>query len=101
MSKSEEEECKLKINTTPTDLSRSEISDTEKEFKRKTYWKSCCLTIDRRAVQFFSQLSISLIIIVFCLFQLHTKPKCDTGEYLSLLTMVLGMWIDAPRLEHK
>ena len=94
---SEEEECKLKINT-PRDLSRSEISDTE-SINKQTTWRSCCLTIDRRAVQFFSQLSISLIIIVFCLFQLHTKPKCDTGEYLSLLTMVLGMWIDAPRLD--
>ena len=100
MSKSEEEECKLKINTTPTDLSRSEISDTE-SINKQTTWRSCCLTIDRRAVQFFSQLSISLIIIVFCLFQLHIKPKCDTGEYLSLLTMVLGIWIEAPRLEHK
>ena len=99
MSKSEEEECKLKINTntTPRDLSLSELS--QESFNKRTTWKSCCLTIDRRAVQFFSQLSISLIIIVFCLFQLHTKPKCDTGEYLSLLTMVLGMWIDAPRLD--
>ena len=95
-----EEECKLKINTTPReDLSLSQLS--QESFNKQTTWKSCCLTIDRRAVQFFSQLSISLIIIVFCLFQLHTKPKCDTGEYLSLLTMVLGMWIDAPRLEHK
>jgi hypothetical protein len=97
MSKSEEEECKLNINTTPKDLSLSELS--QESFNKQTTWKSCCLTIDRRAVQFFSQLSISLIIIVFCLFQLHTKPKCDTGEYLSLLTMVLGMWIDAPRLD--
>ena len=97
---SEEEECKLKINNTPKDLSNSEISDTE-SINKHTTWRSCCLTIDRRAVQFFSQLSISLIIIVFCLFQLHIKPKCDTGEYLSLLTMVLGIWIEAPRLEHK
>jgi len=37
--------------------------------------------------------------ITFCLFQLHTLPKCDSGEYLSLLTMILGVWVgDAPRL---
>ena len=95
-----EDECKVRINTTPKEeLSLSELS--QESFNKKTTWKSCCLTIDRRAVQFFSQLCISLIIIIFCLFQLHTKPKCDTAEYLSLLTMVLGMWIDAPRLEHK
>jgi hypothetical protein len=75
-------------------------SKTESEIERKNTWKSCCLRVDRRAVQFFSQLVISLLIITFCLFQLHHLPKCESGEYLSLLTMVLGTWIEAPRLHH-
>ena len=90
-----EEECKLKISN--EDLSVSEIS--EDSFTRKGFWKSCCFELDRRAVSFFTQLFISLMIITFCLFQLHTLPKCDSGEYLSLLTMILGVWVgDAPRL---
>lgn len=89
-----EEECKLKINTPKSGVNNSEIS-----FDRKVFWKSCCFQLDRRAVSFFTQLFISLMIITFCLFQLHTLPKCDSGEYLSLLTMVLGVWVgDAPRL---
>ena len=97
MSKSEEE-CKLNISTTPQqDLSESQIS--ENSFNRKVFWKSCCFELDRRAVSFFTQLFISLMTITFCLFQLHTLPKCDSGEYLSLLTMILGVWVgDAPRL---
>ena len=97
MSKSEEE-CKLHISTTPQqNLSESEIS--ENSFNRKVFWKSCCFELDRRAVSFFTQLFISLMTITFCLYQLHTLPKCDSGEYLSLLTMILGVWVgDAPRL---
>lgn len=90
------EEIELKIENSPR-KSVSEIS--EDTFNRKVFWKSCCgLKLDKRAVKFFSQFSISLVIIVFCLYQLHTKPKCDTGEYLSLLTMILGTWVEAPRM---
>ena len=86
-----EEEVALKITDSPSSVS-------SKEFRRETEWKSCCLTLDRRAVRFFSQLVISLIIIIFCLFQLHRLDKCDSSEYLSLLTMLIGVFIEAPRL---
>ena len=86
-----EEEVALKITDSPSSVS-------SKEFRRETEWKSCCLTLDRRAVRFFSQLVISLIIIIFCLFQLHRLDKCESSEYLSLLTMLIGVFIEAPRL---
>ena len=88
------EEVQLKI--TPRD-NISEISDTEKEFRRKVFWKSCCgCNLDKRAVKFFSQLTISLIVVIFSLYQLH-KDK-NTEIYLSLLTMILGVYVEAPRL---
>lgn len=93
------EDVELKIDT-PRRKSENNISElSDKTFNRKVFWKSCCFELDRRAVSFFTQLFISLLIIIFCLFQLHTLPKCDSSEYLSLLTMVLGVWVgDAPRL---
>ena len=93
----EEETIDLKIDTPKNNLSESTIS--EKEFRRKTYWKSCCgCTLDKRALTFFSQLFISLIMIVFCLYKLHTLDKCDSDVYMSLLTMILGIYVEAPRL---
>jgi len=92
---SEEERVELKIDT-PNNLSHSGLSDTEKEFRRKIYWKSCCFDLDRRAVKFFSQLSISLIVVIFSLYQLHKEKNTDI--YLSLLTMILGVYVEAPRL---
>ncbi len=98
---SNSEEVELKIDTTPKENSEKVSTFSEKEFERNNYWKSCCIQVDRRAVKFFSQLIISLLIIVFCLFQLYNIPKCDAGEYLSLLTMILGVWVtDAPRLHN-
>ena len=93
---SEEERVELKIDT-PNNLSHSELSDTEKEFRRKIYWDCCSGSrLDKRAVKFFSQLSISLIVIIFSLYQLYKEKNTDI--YLSLLTMILGLFIDAPRL---
>ena len=87
------EEVELKIE----DVMTTSQTLSEKEFKPKTYW-SCCSgsKIDKRAVQFFSQLTISLIIIIFSLYQLHNEKNIEI--YLSLLTMILGTWIEAPRL---
>ncbi len=87
------EEIELKIE----DVMTTSQTLSEKEFKRKTYWKSCCgSNLDKRAVQFFSQLTISLIVIIFSLYQLHNDKNTDI--YLSLLTMIIGTWVEAPRL---
>jgi hypothetical protein len=90
---SSEENVELKIEDPMT------VSQTisEKEFKRKTYWKTCCGSrLDKRAVQFFSQLTISLIVIIFSLYQLYREK--NTEIYLSLLTMIIGLYTEAPRL---
>jgi len=83
-----EESVQLNIKNEEIDL----------EFEQKNYWKSCCLQVDRRAVKFFSQLTLSFTIIIFCLYQLWRLPKEDSSEYLSLLTMIIGVYVEAPRL---
>ena len=56
------EEVELKIE----DVMATSQTLSEKEFKRKTYWSCCSGTkLDRRAVTFFSQLTVSLIVIIF------------------------------------
>jgi hypothetical protein len=86
------EEVELKIET-PSE------TKSEKEFERNNVWKSCCLEVDKRAITFFSQFTISILIICFCLLQLHTLDKCESGEYMSLLTLVLGTWLPNPSMK--
>ena len=87
------EEVELKIED-PMAISQT-IS--EKAFQRKTYYKTCCGSrLDKRALQFFSQLTISLIVMIFSLYQLYRETNTDI--YLSLLTMIIGIYTEAPRL---
>jgi hypothetical protein len=87
---SEEEKVSLQIESP---------SMTDSEIKRNNTWKSCCFVVQKDAIQFFSQLVISLLIITFCLFQLHYLDKCESAEYMSLLTLVLGTWLPQPSMK--
>ena len=67
-----------------------------------TTWKSCCLVADRRAVVFFTQLLISLIIICFCLTMLILFPEDCNKEatYIGLLTFVIGVNLPSPKFSN-
>ena len=73
------------------------------ELKRERYdntWDSCCFRLDRRAAMFFSQLFISLLVMVFCLYQLLTKSSCETDAlYSGLLTLILGVYLPQPKIK--
>lgn len=63
----------------------------------ETTWKSCCVLVDRSAVVFFSTLSISLIVIAFCIFQLIRLEDCQSqSTYLGLLGLIIGVWLKSP-----
>lgn len=82
--------------TSPLARSRSEI---EKEFKRKVMWQSCCMELDRRAVLYFSQLAISMILVVFCVTMLVLHQDCSTfSKYSPLVTLLVGVWLPQPQL---
>ena len=75
---------------------RIELEDRE----YNDHWKSCCLVMDRRAMMFFTQLLISLILMGLCVFELgnggHTCER-DT-VYISILSAITSYWLPAPRI---
>ena len=70
------------------------------EKKYETTWKSCCgNTIDSRALVFFSQFSIAILILSFCIFQLIQSDSCERDSlYSSILTLVLGVFLPSPKM---
>ena len=65
-----------------------------------TVWKSCCLTVAKRAALFFSQMGVSITIIGFCIGMLVSNPDCDTfSRWGPLLSFVVGVLLPAPRLQ--
>jgi hypothetical protein len=64
---------------------------------QETLWTSCCVKLDKRATIFFSTLTISLIMIAFCIVKLSLTSTCEeTNTWVSLLTFILGIWIRTP-----
>lgn len=38
-------------------------------------WRSCCVEMDSRALLFFSQLLLSLLVLGFCIYSVKTKGR--------------------------
>ena len=77
--------------------------DLDLKLKKEKYddlWHSCCgLTLDRRATLFFSQLSIAISVIGFCIWQLLHSHTCEKDAlYSGLLTLVIGVYLPQPNL---
>ena len=84
-------------------------SDLEKEIihhkfkleddELENYWKSCCLILDKRFCQFFSQMGVMLLIIIFCIVQLTRLDDCNNQRaYVGLLTFIVGILMPQPKI---
>ena len=63
-------------------------------------WQSCCLTLDKNFVQFFTHMSILLLIIVFCIYKLVVQNDCESQRgYMGLLTFILGILMPQPKIK--
>jgi hypothetical protein len=70
--------------------------------KYKDTWKSCCMVMDRRAVQYFTQLIVIGGTMCFSISQLYRSDACeDQQAYLGLLTLLIGIFIPNPKFSDK
>ena len=77
------------------------VQDDERKFNHDNTYKSCCLTIDKRALNYFTQAFFSGSIIIFCIAMLSMNTDCDTfSRYSPLLTFVIGVWVPNPTMRN-
>tara|TARA_R110000868_G_scaffold355510_2_gene617030 strand:- start:609 stop:950 length:342 start_codon:yes stop_codon:yes gene_type:complete len=70
--------------------------------KYKDTWESCCLVMDRRAVQYFTQIVIIGSTMAFSIAQLYRIDTCEGQQaYLGLLTLLIGILIPNPKFNDK
>ena len=75
------------------------VEDDERKFDHSYKWESCCLRVDKRALSFFTQLTISASIVAFTVTQLILDQSCESfSRYSPLLTLVVGVWLPSPQL---
>jgi hypothetical protein len=61
-------------------------------------WTSCCITLDRRAVQYFTQIIMIGGTMAFSISQLYRHESCENQQaYLGLLTMLIGLLMPSPK----
>ena len=65
--------------------------DVELEDKR---WKSCCFDLHQESSLFFAKISVSVLVITLCGYQLITLKDCNYQSlYSSLLSSVITFWL--------
>lgn len=77
---------------------RIQVDDDNRQFEHNNIYQSCCLRIDKRALQFFTQALFSLLVIIFCIVNLTIKEGKNTEIYISLLTFILGVFLPSPNM---
>ena len=61
-------------------------------------WESCCLTVDKRMMQYITQITIICGVMLFSIYQLVSNDSCEAQTaYMGLLTLLLGLIIPTPR----
>ena len=73
------------------------IEDKRLEIEREnTAWRSCCFDLHPASTKFVGKLTVSLIIIALCSYQLIMNINNCTAQisYSSLLSLVVGSWIN-------
>jgi hypothetical protein len=82
------------------ELRRLDADISREEEDSQNIWTSCCVKLDRRAVQFFSGLAVSLIILGMAIVKILTNND-GSGVYLNLVILILGIFSPSPQLTGK
>ena len=70
-------------------------SDRESDKRRAYIWRSCCAEMDSRALLFFSQLAISLVVLIFCIYEIAVVTESQWAKMTA--TFIIGVWLPSPR----
>jgi hypothetical protein len=73
------------------------IIDTQTEENKE--WKSCCLSVDKSAVKYFTQVGILSGLIIFSAIMLVSDKECNNQRnYSSLLMVCIGVFLPQPHI---
>tara|TARA_B110000503_G_C7078973_1_gene384267 strand:+ start:358 stop:747 length:390 start_codon:yes stop_codon:yes gene_type:complete len=89
------------INNTEIEKLKDVIDIERAVLDNENKWSSCCFTVDKRAVVFFSQLLITLSVVILCIYQLvKHHDNCDSNQlYSGILSMVIGIYLPQPKIK--
>ena len=87
------------LTTSPTFKRRR--ADVELKIEKEKYeneYSTCCSksgTTDARLIRYGSKFSLSILMLVFCFYQIMTSGECSSllPWYTSIVSMILSVWL--------
>ena len=62
-------------------------------------WRSGCFDLNKAFVKFLCSFAISVLLLTFSIYKLTTIDKDDDRSlYISLITLILGVYLPSPQL---
>ena len=62
-------------------------------------WKICCSKSSSHFIKFFVTFSICFVVLIFSMIQIINMPDNDNSIYFSLISSILALYMDSPKLE--
>ncbi len=79
------------------ELKNLDIQIDEQRFEQEFIYRSCCLEVDKRALDFFCKMLIILSVLIFCLVALAIGS--DHSEiYFSMVSSIVSLFVRPPSL---
>ena len=64
-------------------------------------WKVCCSNSSSNFIRYFVTFSICFAVMIFSMIQIINNRDDDNSIYFSMISSILGMYMDSPKLEQK
>jgi len=92
----ESKDVKIDIND---ELYKKEIINRMK-IEDENIYKSCCLTSDKRALEFFFKSGVIFSILLFCMLQVMTVSNAsERNAFLNIVILILGTFLPSPKIK--
>jgi len=62
-------------------------------------WHICCSNSSSNFIRYFVTFTICFSIMVFSMIQIIHMPEKDNSIYFSLISSILALYMDSPKLE--
>ena len=64
-------------------------------------WKVCCSNSSSNFIRYFVTFTICFAVMVFSMVQIVNNQGEDNTIYFSIISSILGMYMESPKLEQK
>ena len=78
------------------------IQNEERLFSQEYIYRSCCLQVDKRVLDYVCKLLVIVSVLIFCIYKLSVDDSNGPREvYFSLLSSIITLFINPPKIEGK